>query len=244
MIRLSGPLATISCLLLAATARTEDVPPASFPAIPGARAPRAGEWIEYVVSFPLDPLEHSIRSGFAPNGGDQNPSFDPPQAWSSVPLRLEILKADGQGYQAAMTYGGFRQEVILPLFPAPDAAAGRTAPSDSGMEVRGDIPGERARLDDVFAPPSQPADQTAFRKPEDDRERHWLGDTAIEVDVARNSEPYVGYTRLTSPEAPFGLARFANSRLDMILVGVGAGIPPEFPLADIHIDPPPGELHR
>lgn len=263
MIRLASPITMIYCLILTTTAAGETLPVQTLLAVPGAKMPRAGEWIEYVVAFPLDPLEYSIRAQSTAGNGDApaiaedadaapsanapHPVFDPPTAWGSNNLRLEILKVVDQGCQARMTYNGIRHEVFLPLAPPPEGVAGQpqpSGPSTPDMDVSGDAPIDNNHLADIFDDSTQPASAAQANEPEHTRGKHWLGDFAVDVDIERSGDPHTGYTRMTSPEVPFGLARFANDYLDLILVGKGLGLPPEFPYPDIRIQPSPGKLHR
>ena len=259
-----------ACLVLAAwivlaqTAAGGDSPIPAFPAVPGAKAPRPGEWLEYVVSFPLDPLEQSIRASIIPGSDDNertqthetrptprtatpNPSFDPPIEWGSYPLRLEILSTTREGCNAIMTFNDLRHEVFLPLAPPRDNASAMAANQAAirTPQVTGDAPIDNASLKDIFEDAAQ---QSAFADPENEpiraKGQHWLGDLAIEVESECVLAPNTGYTRLTSPEVPFGLARFASDFLDLALVAKGMGNPPDFPCPDTQIEPPPGTLHQ
>ena len=194
-----------------------------------ARKPRIGEWLEYLVAYPVDPMENTLRSDPVPAGsgdipapengmtnGDGTtlitPQFDSPVAWRVLPLRLEILYPLDDGYRARMTFEGKTNEVVLP------------GPS---------------RTD------SPPFDYDAPQPP-DEKIRHRVGDTALDVEVTKRFGNGYGFIRYANADLPFGLARFATENVDVILVGMGDGPPPRtFPLPlRIPPDPAPGKLYR
>lgn len=200
----------LACLV-AATARLCGADSPSDAAAAGAvRPPRAGEWAEYVVAFPLDPLEASLApsSPFAPAAPDLglaiSPRLDPPVAWRARPVRLEVGRVDETGYQAFVTYEGVRRETYLPLRKpsARDADGGREKVLSA--------------------------------------ETHRLANRDLDVSVERGEGPEGWFVRLTADEVPFGLARFANENVDLLLVGYGTGKPPAFPLSPPVFSPPPG----
>ncbi len=234
-----------------------------FPKIKNAKIPKKGEWLEYVIAFPLDPLENAMHSLLAadPQTADQtaeqaqtkaapvaasptvpSPSFDPPIVWKAMPLRLEITAVSPQALEADMVYEGLRQAVSLPLGPPPEDYS---VPQNHRLEqIKGDGKTDKEALSAMFAadaPPAQATDQpeTAAGKSKN-LSKQWIGNTEVEVTVESDANPYYGYTRLTNPELPFGIARIASDYVDVILVDHGLGIPPEFPSQDAHVEPPPG----
>lgn len=193
---------------------------------PGRR-PRPGEWMEYRVAFPIDPLENllaarpaapPVREGGgmpAPAGEDAGwgairPMVEPETAWRVLPLRIEMREMDDDGFNAEVTFAGMTRQVRVPA-------------SD---------PGPKADFHyDDDKQPSPP--KTVVR----------LGDRDVLVEtVTRRADGY-GFTRQTNPELPFGLFRFATGNVDLILVGTGYGRPPDFPLPEPEaIRPPSGTL--
>ena len=206
-------LLTFSTAVFAASPELE-VPDLFDPA--AARRPAAGDWLEYRISYPADPLERRLAAKEGENGAGQDddpfaitPEFEPPQAWHSYPLRLEIATIDADVCRAVMTFAGLKREVDLPLSA-----------------------GER---DSEFRYPAPQA--------EDGRSTHRIGDDVYEVSETRRHGGRYGYVRLSNSGLPFGLARFATPDVDIALVGMGNGTPPDFPLPVV-IVPPPGELYR
>ncbi|MCL2000021.1 MAG: hypothetical protein FWG74_01185 [Planctomycetes bacterium] len=185
-----------------------------------SRRPKPGEWLEYLVAFPVDPLENHLSPNPAPlapadsRGEKLNPryltSFNLPQAWRVLPLRLVIRRVDTDFCQAVMTFAGETHNATLPFF--------------------------RERPASVFRyPVPQPANQKRL---------HQLNGRPIEVEMSSRRGAGYGFVRLSSPEVPFGLVRFATENLDLILIGLGDSPEPEFPLPDAEsIEPPPGMLY-
>ncbi|MDR1519685.1 MAG: hypothetical protein LBU23_06015 [Planctomycetota bacterium] len=192
--------------------------------VPGSgRPPRAGEWLEYRISFPVDPLENSLAENplaapgsepSAPDGAAPEKwesAFDPPTIWLTLPLRLETLSVGREACRARLTFAGFSGEVDLPLAPPAGAAEFH-----------------------YLAP--QPADAAAV---------HRAGRLDLKCLKTRRRDNERGFVRLSSSDAPFGLLRFATADLDLALVGFGDGLPPAYPLPDGDgMDPPPGRLYR
>lgn len=267
------PVAVMFALLFAAPG-TPARGGESLPALP-----KAGEWFEYVVAYPLDPMENAIRGiiGLAkptttatpgstlamtpatadgvavemPPPNPTEPAFDPEPVWFAMPLRLEILRVEHQGCRAMLAYAGLRHEVFLPLPRRDEAVSGDEvalpSPAAATPAVEGDNPDEETELgkdlDYMFRRESFVGEIEQAENLETTPGRHWVGDTSIEVAIETNPDPELGFTRLVSPEAPFGLARFATRHVDFALVARGIGIAPEFPVPDALIDPPPGKLH-
>lgn len=244
-------------------------------AAPASAPPKAGEWYEYVVAYPLDPMETAIReiidrskpiitgtSGSAvamtkstaegvlvdtQPANETEPVFDPEPVWFAMPLRLEILRVDPNGCQVMLTYAGRRDEVFLPLARNGSSSENESDAAAAGPTVVGDNPKEEEELvkdlDYMFSRESFVGEIEQTGQLERHSGRHWVGDHGIEVMLEQNPDPDLGFTRLVSPEAPFGLARFATPYVDFSLVDRGFGIAPEFPVPDALIDPPPGKLH-
>ena len=181
--------------------------------------PRPGDWLEYHLAFPVDPLENSLRTDPAPIPGiDVSPSapadatnaddgavdfnslallqplFEPPAAWRTVPVRLEIREVDDEGCNAEITFANGTRPIRL-------SASGRGAQAefhyDAGAEA--------------------------------DKQIRVGGNDYTVHEVRRTGSGY-GFVRWFSPEIPFGTVRFATEHIDVQLVGVGRGTPPDFPL--------------
>lgn len=258
-------LASAECPRAAAADPTPALPP-----LRNAPPPKAGMWMDYVVTFPLDPMEYALRlSGglITPQPiGDNSitlhftndnasgiplefpppsagvPNFDPQTMWMAVPLRLEVLSVDGPACTALMTFGGLKQEVTLPCpeTPAPDDSAAH--PSD-GEEVVGDLPAEDGDLTEMFARESLLNESQKDAALTSEKSFHWFGEQGVDVVLERIADQDIGITRLRGDDLPFGIARVATKYVDLVLVAWGVGIAPEFPPRDVYIEPPPGKLH-
>lgn len=219
--------------LLAASALAGEAVAAQAEAVAGVfapaagRQPRPGEWLEYLVAFPVDPLENELRSDPAPPlpapGGRgaavveladglviTKPEFDPPESWRIVPLRLEVLGRAEQDLQVRMTFAGVVHETVLPTTPVPPAVGFRyDEPQPENREIE-------------------------FR----------LGDASLMAEVTSRVAENHGFIRYWNAELPFGLARFATGDVDLVLVGMGEGTPPAYPLRlRTPPEPPPGTLY-
>lgn len=190
-----------------------------------ARRPYIGEWLEYVVCYPVDPLENSLSpnplsppgkaagvAGGASGGGVGDfvfePRFEPPAAWRRVPLRLEIVQVGEEGFRALLRFGGLRREVSLPLRAYDEGEA-----------------------EFVYEAP----------QPEDVRRAVIVGDEEFVCTLTRRRAGGYGFARLSHSDLPFGLARFATRYVDVILVDRGVGLPPDFPSRlGRGVDPEPG----
>lgn len=191
--------------------------------------PRPGDWLEYHIAFPVDPLENSLSPNPAPTPGvaaapaapppasgeaDDSlppavqPAFDLAPAWRTVPLRLEIREVDDSGCNAELTFGG--ETVSLRLPASGDAAEGSFHYGDGA---------------------------------ETERQTRIGGATYTVREIRRTGSGY-GFVRWFSREIPFGTVRFATEDADLRLVGFGRGVPPDFPLrpAD-EASPAPGILY-
>ncbi len=208
---------------------------AALPGAVAARPLRPGEWLEYLISYPADPLEYSLQNiesappppapaepeGETAGGTDESayteeiyfePSFEPPVVWHSVPLRLEVRAVEEDSVQVWMTLDSSSADVRIPLAPDPTGNA------------------------DVFYDEPQPPVTT---------DQYRVGDKPFAVQVVRRHAPNLGFVRLSSPDLPFGLARFATNTVDIALVGMGEGDPPAFPLPHPdNLTPAPGALYR
>ncbi len=208
---------------------------AALPGAVDARPLRPGEWLEYLISYPADPLEHSLRTMESappppapseqdpdnPDGEEEpayadeiyiEPSFEPPLVWHSVPLRLEVRAVEPESVRVWMTLDTSSAEVAIPLAPAPTGNA------------------------EVFYDEPQPPVRT---------DQYRVGDTPFAVQVLERHAPGLGFVRLSSPDLPFGLARFATNTVDIALIGMGEGDPPAFPLPrPDNLTPAPGALYR
>lgn len=189
---------------------------AGAPAGGEARPPQAGEWLDYVVAYRVDPLEHRLRQE---RSGNRDPDpidaadgafspFDVPPVWRATPLRLVVESVEETGCRATLIHGGVGREVFLPFAAAMP-------------EYRYDEP----------PPPAV-------------RGRHRLGGVELPVDIVSRAGPNGGFVRYSSSEVPFGVARFASWDVDVILVEFGTGRPPERHSPFSGIVPPPGELYK
>lgn len=194
-----------------------------------ARPPRPGEWMEYRIAFPVDPLENSLRSDSAPfpqlNVDDKGfevvtgldgeqyikPSFTQQTAWRVLPLRLEVTAADPLGFVAVLRFEKANKIARFPI-------------------SRG-----QAKANFFFDGP----------QPKDEKISVILDSGQYNaLSISRIGENY-GFVRWAGEDAPFGLFRFASENVDLVLVGMGAGPAPEFPLpVQTSISPPPGMLYR
>lgn len=194
-----------------------------------ARPPKPGDWMEYRIAFPVDPLENSLSPSPAPLpmaedhaeqlehvaevGGEFyiKPSFEPPSAWRVLPLRLEVTMVDSLGLEAILRFEKETRIVHLP------------------------IDNDRPKSEFFYDPP----------QPEESQEQITLDSgTYNAVKTTRIEENY-GFVRIAGTDAPFGLFRFATENVDLILVGMGNGMGPVFPLrVESPIVPAPGRLYR
>lgn len=229
MARANRALSILAAFCLAATLAAGETPvfvPDSFNPSAG-RMLQVGEWVEYLVAFPIDPLENSLAPNPVPPPVSEavepdpglptvgefpfQPVFDPPEAWLALPLRLEVIRVDEEGLQVRLTFEGMGRNVFLPL-----------RKPDWGPPFRYEAP-----------------------QPEDTAAVHVIAGVEYRVTVTRRRDPRGGYVRLGSPDLPFGLARFATENVDIALVGMGEGQPPAFPLAGTgDMSPPPGVLYK
>ncbi|MCC8164575.1 MAG: hypothetical protein LIQ31_00135 [Planctomycetes bacterium] len=179
----------------------------------GAVEPRPGDWFDYLVAYPVDPLENSLRpeplsaplSDRTPTLDDLPadeeyyffvPNFEAETAWKSVPLRLELREIDADGINAIVTFAGKSYPTRL-LKPDP----------------------ESERPDFPFDPP----------QPEPERLDVTVGAATVTVDAVHRVHDEYGFVRWTSPDVPFGLVRFAGENVDIILIDYGRGAAPDFP---------------
>lgn len=213
----------LAFVLFAATAFLPSLAAAEAAADPGrligtgfGRAPRPGEWLDYVACFQSDPLEHSLaphdpNAGATEAGDTRNtlpePEFDTPVTWTCEPLRLEIHQIVEGGVRASLTYTGLTKNVFLPL-PRQEKESG-----DGGVET--------------------PSGETT---------RQQVGEREVEVEVGRGGEGATWYLRYVNRDIPFGLVRFACENLDLILVNYGEGLPPAMPSRPPPVNPPAGGL--
>lgn len=229
-------LCLLSALFLAA-ARGEDVALPAPESVAGpdfkdafdfalAVRPRPGDWMEYHIAFPADPLESRLRpengiaarpSGRAPEtvgGGGVDydalarlePVFDPPETWVTVPVRIQIREVFEDGCNAEVTFAGETRAVRL------------GAAREARAEFRYDAGGEAEK---------------ALR----------IGGREYAVSEVRREGSDYGFVRWFSTEIPFGTVRFATEHVDMQIVGFGRGAPPEFPIhPEEEIAPPLGSL--
>lgn len=235
---------SLLCLIVALAGRVpagDELPPAESAAGPDvadvfdfsrAVRPRPGDWVEYHVAFPADPLENSLRtdpalipgieandSGAAGDAADAEvfdfhslallqPVFEPPAAWRIVPVRLEIREVGDDGCNAEVVFAGERRTIRL---SAADHGARAEFHYDAGSEA--------------------------------DRRVRIGGDEYGVREVRRTGSGY-GFVRWFSDQVPFGTVRFATGHVDVQLVGVGRGSPPDFPLrlSEV-IEPPLGVLY-
>lgn len=227
------------CLFLASAspARSEDaLPPATSAAGPDladvfdfsrAARPKPGDWLEYLIAFPVDPLESSLEqkaADTAPNSAASaadsepldyealamqlRPEFDPPAAWRSVPVRIVIREVFPDGCNADIRFADGSSSVRL---SAGDGARAQFHYDAGGESERG------ARV----------------------------GDREYTVREQRRSGAEYGFVRWFSEEIPFGIVRFATESVDIQLVAAGRGAPPdEFPVRlTVGIAPALGSLY-
>lgn len=108
---------------LCAAGETGNLPP--FDGTLGHR-PRPGDWLEYRVAFRADPLESRLAPDPAektagqprPDGDPETPgqpSFEAPEIWRTLPLRLEIVEIADDGMTANMTFAGLVRATFIPF---------------------------------------------------------------------------------------------------------------------------------
>ncbi len=231
-----------------------------FSAIRGARLPKVGEWLEYVIAYPLDPLEKSIRDLVDPDespanapeplaGGeniplsevyviDREPVFEAPTDWYSMRLRLEVTSVDGLNCHAIMRYENRRDEVVIPLTGDSSIVKDTAQESPEEDTVSGDDPVDPSQLDELFSGIEEERLAPSVRE----FSNHWVGNRSISVEIERGGDVRAAFVRLSSRDVPFGLVRFATDDVDFVLVDYGVGIAPDFPLPEIHIEPEVGKL--
>ncbi len=203
--------------------------PALLDFFDASRAPKPlpGQWIEYRLGFPVDPLESSLRPDpeLASSVGDPKetvdvgdghemykPSFDPGVAWRVLPLRIEVRQVTPEGCTVLFTFDGDGHQLFLPV-----------ENGEERKELRYDAP--KAGVDRSF-----------FIK---------MGSGEYEVEMIRRTGNGYGFVRYFCPDVPFGVFRFATRDVDLVLVGFGQGRPPEFPIpVDPPIQPPVGQLYH
>jgi hypothetical protein len=267
-------LALLFLFLVPLTAMAGEQPAAGmgelpFSVIRGARLPKAGEWLEYVIAFPVDPLEKSMRDFFQPADVpgtaadtpepppvpaenmplsqiyliDREPVFEAPRDWYSMRLRLEITGVDQDGCHAVMRYENRQDVVAIPLDV--DPAGGKSVIDETEEEphidegVRGDAPVDPSQLDELFSGIGEEERPEASVR---EFSSHWVGNRSISVEIERGGDMLAEYVRLSSRDVPFGVVRFATADIDFVLVDYGVGIAPDFPLPEIHIEPDVGKL--
>ncbi len=211
-------LAAFANIASAEDADVLDLPPAASAAGPDladvfdfsqATKPRPGDWLEYLVAFPADPLESSLRNAAGPlpappsaDAADPDPGapaqfqpvFEPPTTWRIVPVRLQIREVDDDGCNAELTFAGQTVPVRL------DAS-----PREAQAEFTYDAGGEAERVVRI-------------------------GGAEYRVREVRRTGSGYGFVRWFSAEIPFGTVRFATGHVDVQLVATGRGAPPdEFP---------------
>lgn len=215
-------LLTLACLAHPAMCPGEDVPDVFDPA--GARRPTPGDWLEYRIAFPADPLENSLRTDPATvsptatasdaAGEDTGqflavaPEFEAAAIWRVLPLRMEILAVNDDGTEVLLTFAGLSRKVLFPF---------------GGLET----------ADYHYEAPQEP----------ERRETVLVNGVAMEVDVTRRIAETYGFIRYFSPDVPFGIVRFATDDIDLVLVGLGQNPPPAFPLEADMAHPPLGRLY-
>lgn len=192
------------------------------------RRPVAGEWLEYLVAYPIDPLENSLVPNPVPppSRSDANqpppvvtdeyvihqPISEPFPAWRVLPLRMVLLTVEDNGYRVAVTFAGTTREHFWPA--QPESSNTRAPAFQYDMPL---------------------TEQTA---------EYRVGGERFDALVTKRHGENLGFIRLHHHDIPFGIARFATADIDLILVGMGTNAPPDFPLRlPEQPHPPPGALY-
>lgn len=209
----------LSCVFLCVGAVVAaDAPPvADMLASSGGPVPVPGQWMEYRIAWPADPLEDQLsRPQLPPADPEAEPApivpvFEPPPVWQVMPLRLEITDRTADQLVARMRVDTRTYTVTLPLAGAPaDEAFARDAKQEGQTE------------EGAFA----------------------LGDTLYASRTVRTGTHYGSIVRVLCPDVPFGLARVASADVDLVLTAFGmAADAPPFPINAPQPQPPFGGLY-
>lgn len=177
--------------------------------------PRAGQWFEFRLAFPVDPMENAlsgsplpalveaepIRIPIVPQQGKEKgqeffitqPDFNPPVVWRTVPLRLEVEEISIEGIRLVLTFGGRSYPVTI------DHVGDSAVDRFTGK---------------FYYDLSQPEDRSFIYR---------LGGMDYEVTEVRREHESYGFVRWFCPLVPFGVVRYATRDVDLVLVGMGEG---------------------
>lgn len=222
---------------------------ASAAAADATKIPAVGDWLEYRLAFPRDPLESTIRRSLETRKIDidalppaEAPPSGDPEAFREIGELDEDPAAPPSGNLFSPRFQPERRWNAMPL-----RIEVREVRPD-GLDVILTLPGY---AHDAFIPLAGPplpgvSDSDAGAAPSRPHRQpglaHMLGKREYPVAMEWVDDPDKGFARLVSPELPFGLARFASPHCDLVLVEMGGFPAPPFPIPDPRIEPPPGKL--
>jgi len=219
---LAPPGLLLACLGWALSAAAGDGGlPGAIGAARRGPEPAAGQWAEYRLALPLDPLEARLAREAAQAAGNAGAASAPaapppgppdihppdrlPEPWGVTALRLRVVEPRDGAWEVELRTeaGSYRS-----LWAWPPAAEDGAA-----------MPGG--------APPSFPRTVAVDGAP--------LAVTAIPLGLPLaegedGPDPSLAGECWTSPEVPFGLVRYRTPEMDLVLVGFGRHDATRFPM--------------
>lgn len=199
-----------------ASASGNDSPPLQQP----MPIPQPGDWVEYRVAIPADPLEAELinsperyisesREATLPFANTSSPPTpDLPRRWRQSVFRIEVAVSSPGKCEGVMTTGKNTYKVDIPL---------------GWLSPRTTESGDSQSPEEV--------------KIETSEVEHMVDGAKITVKTETYNHPITGFTRWTNASVPFGLVRLSTAYLDIVLVGSGNGAQPPFPIANYSIPP-------
>lgn len=211
------------------------------PFVPGSgRRPNPGEWLEYRVAFLVDPLEDDLAASIKKkaDSGERADGSSASESREQAPdSEMDYDFLANRRWQSAFEPPRIWRSLPLRLEVL------RT--EKEFTRVRMTFAGTAGEFNLPFSSQSGEFEfEYPYPQPQGAKVSHRLGNVTLEAEQTSRFGNGYGFVRLTNPDAPFGLLRFATPDVDLILVGFGDGIPPAFPLSSGDLaDPPPGRLY-